>query len=94
VPRKNTLADLRDHLFEVIEGLKDEEKPMDIERANAVVSACKEVVNLAKVQLGAMKLRGDVEGDFLLPEQTEAAYKPNGRTQSITREQAFARKPA
>ena len=30
---KNKIEDLRDHLFAALEGLSDEEKPMDLERA-------------------------------------------------------------
>ena len=32
---KNTLQDLRDHLFATLEALSDTEKPMEIERAKA-----------------------------------------------------------
>ncbi|WP_447444528.1 hypothetical protein [Pseudomonas aeruginosa] len=33
---KNKIEDLRNHLFATIEGLLDEDKPLDIERAKAV----------------------------------------------------------
>lgn len=48
---KNTLTDLRNHLFEVMEGLKDEEKPMDIARAKAVVDVAQALIESAKVEV-------------------------------------------
>jgi DUF1009 family protein len=48
---KNTMTDLRNHLFEVMEALKDEEKPMDIARAKAVVDVAQTIVNSAKVEV-------------------------------------------
>lgn len=48
---KNTMTDLRNHLFEVMEALKDEEKPMDITRAKAVVDVAQTIVNSAKVEV-------------------------------------------
>ena len=54
---KNKLSDVRDHLFAVIEGLFDENDPMDIDRANAIVSAASQIVNVAKVEVSYMKLQ-------------------------------------
>lgn len=48
---KNTMTDLRNHLFEVMEALKDEEKPMDLERAKAVVNVAQTLINSAKVEV-------------------------------------------
>lgn len=48
---KNTMTDLRNHLFEVMEALKDDEKPMDIERAKAVVNVAQTIINSAKVEV-------------------------------------------
>lgn len=48
---KNTMTDLRNHLFEVMEQLKDEEKPMDIERAKAVIGVAQVLVDTAKVEV-------------------------------------------
>lgn len=48
---KNTMTDLRNHLFEVMEALKDEEKPMDIARAKAVVDVAQTLINSAKVEV-------------------------------------------
>ena len=48
---KNTMTDLRNHLFEVMEALKDEERPMDIGRAKAVCEAAQVLVDSAKVEV-------------------------------------------
>ena len=58
---KNKLSDVRDHLFAVIEGLQDEKDPMDIDRANAIVSAASQIVNVAKVEVSYMKLQIDAK---------------------------------
>ncbi|HEY5054685.1 MAG TPA: hypothetical protein VII58_00905 [Acidobacteriaceae bacterium] len=45
------MTDLRNHLFEVMEALKDEDKPMDIERAKAVIGVAQVLVDTAKVEV-------------------------------------------
>jgi hypothetical protein len=61
---KNKLADLRDHLFETLEALKD--GSMDLARAKTVSEVAQTMINLAKVEVDmvrAMDGRG-VEGAF------------------------------
>lgn len=48
---KNTMTDLRNHLFEVMEALKDEDKPMELARARAVVDVAQALINSAKVEV-------------------------------------------
>jgi len=58
---KNKLEDLRNHLFVALEGLLDEEKPLEIERAKAVAQVGAVLVETAKVEVKAievMKLNG------------------------------------
>jgi hypothetical protein len=63
---KNKLSDLRNHLFETIERLKDEEKPMEIDRAKTISDVAQTIINSAKVELRAIELAGaDVSSDFL-----------------------------
>lgn len=52
---KNKIEDLRNHLFETIEALKDAEKPMDIERAKAIADVAQVVVNSAKVEVDFLR---------------------------------------
>jgi hypothetical protein len=63
---KNTIKDLRDHLFETIEALKDDEKPMDIERAKAITQVASAIIESAKVEVKAAEVMGqDKLTDFL-----------------------------
>jgi hypothetical protein len=48
---KNTMTDLRNHLFEVLEALKDDEKPMELDRAKAVVQVAQALIESAKVEV-------------------------------------------
>lgn len=47
---KNKIQDLRDHLFEVIEMLKDPESGMDIKTAKTIADVGQVIVNSAKVE--------------------------------------------
>jgi hypothetical protein len=51
---KNKLSDLRDHLFETLEALKDPEKPMEIARAKAIADVAQTIINSATVEVKAM----------------------------------------
>ncbi len=44
---RNKMGDLRNHLFETLEALKDEEKPMDLERAKAISEIAQTIINQA-----------------------------------------------
>jgi hypothetical protein len=63
---KNKLSDLRDHLFETLEALKDEEHPMDIARARAIAGIAQTIINSATVEVKAINALGreDNPGDF------------------------------
>ena len=80
---KNKLKDLRDHLFETIEALKDDEKPMEIERAKAISGVAQALIASAKVELQFLELTGqESQSEFLSPPKSDrllpAARKPNG----------------
>jgi hypothetical protein len=47
---KNKMSDLRNHLFETIEALKDEEKPMDLARAKTISEVAQTIINSAKAE--------------------------------------------
>jgi len=62
---KNKMTDLRNHLFEVIEGLRDKDAPMDIARARAVSNAAQAILLSAKLEIEFIKTTGDREtGNF------------------------------
>lgn len=56
---KNTLTDLRNHLFETIEALKDEDHPMPVERARAISEAAGKVIESGKLELQCLEQLGD-----------------------------------
>jgi hypothetical protein len=58
---KNKISDLRNHLFETLEALKDEEKPMDIARAKAVSDIAQTIINTAKVEIEFYEATGAIE---------------------------------
>lgn len=64
---KNKIEDLRNHLFATIEGLLDEEKPMDIERAKAVAEVGKVIVESAKTEVMFLKATGKDSGTGFIP---------------------------
>lgn len=62
---KNKLSDLRNHLFEVLEALKDQEHPMEIERAKTISGVAQTLINSAKLELQLIELVGGSEhGEF------------------------------
>jgi hypothetical protein len=62
---KKTMSDLRNHLFETLEALKDDEKPMDIDRALAVAEVADKIIETAKVEVSFIKVTGaSGEGSF------------------------------
>ena len=58
VEHENKIEDLRNHLFATIEGLLDEEKPLDIERAKAVAHVSSVIIESAKVEVKALEIIG------------------------------------
>jgi len=59
---KNKIEDLRNHLFETLEDLRDKEKPMDLDRAKAIAQVGQVIVNSAKVENDFLKITGNVSG--------------------------------
>jgi hypothetical protein len=59
---KNKLTDLRNHLFETLEALKDPDKPMDVDRARAISEVGKSLIDSAKLELQFLELTGEAEG--------------------------------
>lgn len=74
---KNKITDLRDHLFETLEALKDPDQPMDIERAKAIADVARVVVDSAKVEVDFVRATGIQRSTDFLPD-TEAVAPPVG----------------
>lgn len=62
---RNKITDLRDHLFAVIEGLQDEEKPFDVEKAKVIADLAQVVVNSAKIEVDLLKYYGGTGTGFI-----------------------------
>ena len=69
---RNKIGDLRNHLFETLEALKDPDKPMDLERARVISEVAQTIINTAKVEVDLVKaVSGSAprDGFFNLPEE-------------------------
>jgi hypothetical protein len=75
---RNKIDDLRNHLFETLEALKDDEKPMDLDRARAVAEVAKVIVDSAKVEVDFLKVTGAARSTGFLPDGEEETV-PAGR---------------
>lgn len=65
---KNKIDDLRNHLFETLEALKDNEEPMDLARARAIADVSRVIVDSAKVEVDFLKVTGGLRSTGFLPE--------------------------
>lgn len=75
---KNKLSDLRNHLFETLEALKDKDNPMEIERARTVSLVAQTIINSAKVEIDFLEAVGSAEGGEFF-EQPENNLLVTGR---------------
>ena len=64
---KNKIEDLRDHLFATLEALRDEERPMAIDRARAVCDVSQQIINTAKVEVEFINAVGKATGSGFIP---------------------------
>lgn len=60
-----SLDDLRTHLFETLEGLKNKDKPLDIERAKAVCQVAGQIIETAKVEVAFVNAVGGKGSGFI-----------------------------
>ena len=56
---RNKITDLRDHLFEALERLKDGE--IDIETAKAMSEVSQTIINSAKIEIDFIKATGSTQ---------------------------------
>lgn len=70
MPAKNSLEDLRDHLFETLEALRDKDEPMDIDRARAVSEVAGQIIESAKVEVKFLEVTGEaVSSELFAPRE-------------------------
>jgi hypothetical protein len=62
---RNKIEDLRNHLFETIEQLKDKDEPMDLDRAKAVADVAQVIINSAKVEIDFLNKVGGNGTNFI-----------------------------
>lgn len=68
---RNKIDDLRNHLFETLEALKDTDTPMDLDRARAVADVARVIVDSAKVEVDFLKVTGATKSTDFLPDGDE-----------------------
>ena len=77
---KNKIVDLRNHLFAALEGLADEDNPMDVVRARAISDVAQTIINSAKAELDFHKhhkvLVDEVQSDFIPVEKDITPARP------------------
>ena len=62
---RNKMSDLRNHLFETLEALKDKDAPMELARAKAISDVAQTLINTAKVEIEFAKaINADQCSDF------------------------------
>lgn len=71
MPAKNKIDDLRDHLFETLEALRDKEDPMDLARARAVADVARVIIDSAKMEVEFLKVTGATKSTEFLPQPKE-----------------------
>ena len=72
------LEDLRAHLFATLEGLRDESKPLDIDRARAVADVAGVIIKTAQVEVAYMQVTGGEVGSSFLAPASRPAELSNG----------------
>jgi hypothetical protein len=83
---KNTMDDLRNHLFATIEALQDTDKPMDIERARAINQTAQTLINAAKVEVEFIEATGlEPSGKFFPRLTQENNTTDNGLKPALSR---------
>lgn len=73
---KNKIDDLRNHLFETLEALKDEEKPMDLDRARAVADVSRVIIDSARVEVAFLKATDALRGSDFFPSELPQGTEP------------------
>ena len=68
---KNTIDDLRSHLFETLQALRREKDPMEINRAQAIANVANAIIESAKVEVAFLKTTGALKSTDFLPSEDE-----------------------
>jgi sortase (surface protein transpeptidase) len=71
---KNKLSDLRNHLFETIEKLKDGD--MEVTKAKTIADVAQVIINSAKVEVDYLKATDQVQGTGFLDREPLPGQQP------------------
>jgi hypothetical protein len=82
---RNKIDDLRNHLFETLESLKDDEKPMDLDRARAVADVARVIIDSAKVEVDFLKVTGGTRATGFIPDGDVAVPEAPRRLAGVPR---------
>lgn len=74
---KNKMEDLRNHLFAALEGLADQDKPMELDRARAISEVAKTLIDTARVEVDMLKVTGAIKGTGFIPVDAAVPALPN-----------------
>lgn len=72
---QNKIEHLRNHLFETLEALKDDDKPMELDRARAIADVARVIVDSAKVEVQFLNVIGG-SGTGFIPAALEGDKPP------------------
>ena len=74
------MEDLRNHLFETLEALKDQDKPMDVDRAQAICKVSHQLIESAKVEVKYLETTGqETPGQFFSKKKQPQLAAANGK---------------
>jgi len=73
---KNKMQDLRDHLFEMLEDLKDSDRKIDLERYRLGADIAQTLINSVKVEVEFLRVTDSVRGSGFIP--SDANVTPEG----------------
>jgi hypothetical protein len=75
---RNKIEDLRNHLFETLEALKDKESPMDLDRARTISEVAQTIINSAKAETDHLKIVGGKSASgFIKVDEITVSGSPN-----------------
>jgi len=78
------IDDLRRHLFDTLDALKNKDAPMDLDRARAIADVGKVIVDSAKVEVDFLKVTGAIQGTGFLPETRTGPARLPAKTSAST----------
>jgi len=73
--KKNKIEDLRNHLFETLEALRNEAHPMDLARAREIANVGKVIVASAKAEVDFLRVTGSLPATDFFPIEEDEGFK-------------------